>query len=65
MVRILSILANNHFDGVVIPDHTPQMSCSAPWHAGMAHTLGFILAVRAMLQSPKSEESVLASNPLT
>jgi mannonate dehydratase len=51
MVRILSILERNHFDGVVIPDHTPQMSCSAPWHAGMAHTLGFILAVKAMLES--------------
>ncbi len=32
------------FDGVVIPDHAPQMSCSAPWHAGMAHTLGFLRA---------------------
>lgn len=51
MVRILSILQRNHFDGVIIPDHTPQMSCSAPWHAGMAHTIGFILAVKAMLES--------------
>jgi len=47
MVKILDILAKNGFDGVVIPDHTPQMSCSAPWHAGMAHTLGFIAAVLA------------------
>jgi len=45
MARILSILQRNHFDGVVIPDHTPQMSCAAPWHAGMAHTLGFIAGV--------------------
>jgi mannonate dehydratase len=51
MVRILSILKRNHFDGVIIPDHTPQMSCAAPWHSGMAHTLGFILAVKAMLDS--------------
>lgn len=56
MIRILSILQRNQFDGVIIPDHTPQMSCSAPWHAGMAHTLGFILAVKAMLES---------SNPVT
>jgi mannonate dehydratase len=55
MVRILSILHRNHFDGVVIPDHTPQMSCAAPWHAGMTHTLGFILAVKAMLESSDSE----------
>jgi hypothetical protein len=51
MLRILSILAKNEFDGVVIPDHTPQMTCSAPWHAGMAHTIGFILAAQAMFKS--------------
>jgi mannonate dehydratase len=50
MIRVLSILTRNGFDGVVIPDHTPQMTCVAPWHAGMAHTLGFILAARAALQ---------------
>jgi mannonate dehydratase len=51
MIRILTILKKNHFDGVLIPDHTPQMSCAAPWHAGMAHTLGYILAVKALLES--------------
>lgn len=51
MVRILSILKRNHFDGVIIPDHTPQMSCGAAWHAGMAHTLGFILGVKATLEA--------------
>ena len=51
MIRILSILKRNNFDGVIIPDHTPQMSCAAPWHAGMAHTLGFLLAAKAMLES--------------
>lgn len=54
MVRILSILKKNNFDGVIIPDHTPQMSCEAPWHAGMAHTLGFIAAVAAMLEKHSS-----------
>jgi len=33
MTRILTILDRNGFDGVVIPDHSPQMTCSAPWHA--------------------------------
>jgi len=41
MVRILDILERNGFDDVVILDHTPQMSCAAPWHAGMAHTPRF------------------------
>jgi mannonate dehydratase len=29
---------------VIIPDHTPEMSCAAPWHAGMAYALGYIKA---------------------
>jgi mannonate dehydratase len=49
MIRILSILKRNNFEGVILPDHTPQMSCSAPWHAGMAHTIGFMEAALAML----------------
>ncbi|HEX8712537.1 MAG TPA: mannonate dehydratase, partial [Terracidiphilus sp.] len=44
MLRIVSILHRNGFEGVLIPDHSPQMTCSAPWHAGMAHTLGFMRA---------------------
>ena len=55
MLRILWILHKNGFDGVIIPDHAPQMTCSAPWHAGMAHTLGFlragIMAIRARLHA--------------
>jgi mannonate dehydratase len=50
ILRILSILHRNGFDGVVIPDHAPQMTCSAPWHAGMAHTLGFIAAALISLR---------------
>ena len=58
MVRIMSILKKNNFDGVIIPDHTPQMTCSAPWHAGMAHTLGYIAAVLAMLDKQPSREAI-------
>ncbi|MSR64925.1 MAG: D-mannonate dehydratase [Verrucomicrobiae bacterium] len=47
MIRVLRILKKNGFDGVLIPDHTPQMSCDAPWHAGMAFALGWM---RAALQ---------------
>jgi mannonate dehydratase len=59
MVRILSILKGNGFEGVIIPDHTPQMSCSAPWHTGMTHTLGYIAGVLASLGKPpfNSEEA--------
>jgi mannonate dehydratase len=44
MLRVVRILHENQFDGVVIPDHTPQMTCGAPWHAGMAHALGYLRA---------------------
>jgi mannonate dehydratase len=62
MIRILSILKRNNFDGVIIPDHSPQMTCSAPWHAGMAHTLGFMLAAKAMLASDPDVLDVAARN---
>jgi mannonate dehydratase len=52
MIRILAILKRNNFEGVILPDHTPQMTCSAPWHAGMAHTIGFVEATLAMLAKP-------------
>ena len=45
MHRAIQILQSNGFDGVLIPDHTPQMSCDAPWHAGMAYALGYMNAL--------------------
>lgn len=42
--RVLQILKRNNFDGVIIPDHAPQLECAAPWHAGMAYALGYIRA---------------------
>jgi mannonate dehydratase len=51
MIRILTILHRNGFDGVIVPDHTPQMTCAAPWHAGMAHTIGYMLAAKSVIES--------------
>ena len=48
--RVLRILKKNGFDGVIIPDHTPQMSCAAPWHAGMAFALGYLSAALQVIQ---------------
>ncbi|HEY1788516.1 MAG TPA: mannonate dehydratase [Verrucomicrobiae bacterium] len=48
VLRVLRILKKNNFTGVIIPDHAPQMTCSAPWHAGMAYALGYL---RAALQA--------------
>jgi mannonate dehydratase len=52
VLRVLRILKKNRFEGVIIPDHAPQMSCAAPWHAGMAYALGYL---RAALQTIKGE----------
>jgi len=52
MLRVLRILKANRFDGVLIPDHTPQMTCGAPWHAGMAYAMGYM---RAALQALDQE----------
>ena len=44
MIRALRILKKNKYQGVLIPDHTPEMTCAAPWHAGMAFALGYMKA---------------------
>ena len=44
VLRVLRILKQNGFTGVVIPDHAPQMACAAPWQAGMAYALGYLRA---------------------
>lgn len=44
MKKILRILKKNNFQGVLIPDHAPRMACGAPWHAGMAYSMGYMKA---------------------
>lgn len=44
MPRVLRILKKNGYRGVLIPDHAPQMTCAAPWHAGMAYACGWMKA---------------------
>ena len=49
MVKALKLYKKHGFDGIIIPDHSPAMSCEAPWHAGMAYALGWIRGVLATL----------------
>ena len=52
ILRVLRILKQNGFKGVIIPDHAPQMACAAPWHAGMAYALGYLRAgLQALAES--------------
>ena len=45
VARIVKILRDANYQGVLIPDHAPAMSCAAPWHAGMAFAMGYIAAL--------------------
>jgi mannonate dehydratase len=44
VLRVIRILKKNAFSGMIIPDHAPQLTCGAPWHAGMAFAMGYIRA---------------------
>ena len=50
MARALRLYHKHGFDGVLIPDHTPQMDCAAPWHVGMAYALGWIRCAIQMVE---------------
>jgi mannonate dehydratase len=50
MVRVLRILKKHNYNGVIIPDHTPEIMCNAPWHAGMAYALGYIKGAMQALE---------------
>jgi mannonate dehydratase len=54
MLRILRLMEKYHFEGVLIPDHTPLMTCDSPWHAGMAYAIGYIQAALRHLQGERA-----------
>lgn len=49
MIRAMRIFKKNNYNGIFIPDHTPQLACNAPWHAGMAYALGYMKALLAVI----------------
>lgn len=50
MIKALCLFKKYNFDGVFIPDHTPQMACDAPWHAGMSFALGYMKAILTIIE---------------
>ena len=48
MAEIIRILRDENYQGVMIPDHTPAMTCGASWHAGKAFALGYM---RGLIQA--------------
>ena len=53
MIRVLKILKKNNYEGILVPDHSPEMSCESSWHAGMAFALGYM---RGAMQAIDKEE---------
>tara|TARA_B100000941_G_C28046765_1_gene322391 strand:- start:91 stop:531 length:441 start_codon:yes stop_codon:yes gene_type:complete len=51
MVKVLRILKKNNFEGVLIPDHTPQMSNDGGWYSGMAYAMGFMKAAMTLIKN--------------
>ncbi|WP_454856846.1 mannonate dehydratase [Rhizobium binxianense] len=51
MAEIVRVLRDEGFDGVMVPDHVPDLDCPAPWHAGHAYTVGFMKALTANARS--------------
>lgn len=56
MLRVLRILRDNNYDGVLIPDHTPLVECAAPWHAGIAYAMGYMKAALALIEAEPRQE---------
>ncbi|MET0744564.1 MAG: mannonate dehydratase, partial [Microvirga sp.] len=44
MTEIVRILRDEGFEGVLVPDHVPDLDCAAPWQAGHAYTVGYMKA---------------------
>jgi mannonate dehydratase len=49
MVLVRHSLKQNGNDDVISLGHTPQMTCAAPWHAGMAFALGYMRAALTII----------------
>jgi mannonate dehydratase len=55
VLRVMRILQKNDFQGIVIPDHAPQLTCDAPWHAGMAFAMGYLRACLKVVESERTQ----------
>lgn len=51
ILAVLRVLRRNKFDGVIIPDHAPQMAGPGPWYSGMAFAMGYLNAAMKVVNS--------------
>lgn len=52
MSRVVRILHEAGFDGVMVPDHVPDFDCPDPWFAGNAYTVGYMKALVKEVTAP-------------
>ena len=45
MTEIVRVLRDEAFEGVLVPDHVPDIASPSPWHTGFAYTIGFMRAL--------------------
>jgi mannonate dehydratase len=66
MAEIVRVLHEEGYDGVLVPDHVPELDCPAPWHAGHAYTVGYMKALvanAAALSAGRSDRSEASGRP--
>lgn len=51
MIKCIKLYHENGFDGIIIPDHTPEVASAAPFHVGMAHAIGYMKAAITMVEN--------------
>jgi mannonate dehydratase len=48
MTEIVRILRDENYEGLMVPDHVPDLHGPSPWHTGNAYTVGYM---RALIQN--------------
>jgi len=51
MIKTLELYKKHNFEGVIIPDHTPEMTAPGSWHTGMAYALGYMKAAMNIINN--------------
>ncbi len=61
------VLHEEGYDGILVPDHVPELECPAPWHAGHAYTIGYMKALvahaDALTRSSSGSPAIGPRNP--
>lgn len=65
MAEIVRVLHEEGYDGVLVPDHVPELDCPAPWHCGHAYTVGYMKALVAQATASAKQSSLKRGSEIT